>query len=73
MAGWRYRRTSLRAYYTRPEIHPIDESCANEHRLFEKLMESPDAPVSDDELASIADADAADNYRLLLGYRISTC
>ncbi|MBU2190722.1 MAG: hypothetical protein KJ796_04830 [Alphaproteobacteria bacterium] len=59
----------LRAYYTRPEIHPIDESCDNEHRLFEKLMETPDAPVSDAELAAIADTDAADNYRLLLGYR----
>ena len=59
----------LRAYYTRPEIHPIDESCENEHKLFEKLMETPDAPVSEDELAAIADADAADNYRLLLGYR----
>ena len=28
----------LRAYYTRPEIHPIDESCDNEHRLFEMLL-----------------------------------
>lgn len=59
----------LRAYYTRPEIHPIDESCANEHRLFERLMETPDAAVSDADLAAIADSDAADNYRLLLGYR----
>ncbi len=59
----------LRAYYTRPEIHPIDESCANEHRLFERLMERPDAAVADDELTALADPDAADNYRLLLGYR----
>ncbi|WP_206452898.1 DUF6352 family protein [Aurantimonas marina] len=59
----------LRAYYTRPEIHPIEESCENEHRLFEKLMEAPTAPVPDAELAAIADKDAADNYRLVLGYR----
>ncbi|WP_157014753.1 DUF6352 family protein [Mesorhizobium xinjiangense] len=59
----------LRAYYTRPEIHPIEESCANEHRLFEKLMETPDAPVADHEIAAIADPDAADNYRHLLAYR----
>jgi len=59
----------LRAYYTRPEIHPIEESCENEHRLFEKLMETPTAPILDAELAAIADTDAADNYRLVLGYR----
>ncbi len=59
----------LRAYYTRPEIHPIDESCGNEHRLFEKLMHAPDALVSPDEIDRIADPDAAENYRLLLSYR----
>ncbi|UUP15703.1 hypothetical protein NTH_00141 [Nitratireductor thuwali] len=59
----------LRAYYTRPEIHPIETSCRNEHLLFEKLMEVPDAPVADAELTAIADRDAADNYRLLLRYR----
>ncbi|WP_265518314.1 DUF6352 family protein [Nitratireductor luteus] len=59
----------LRAYYTRPEIHPIDTSCRNEHLLFEKLMGAPDAPVADAELAAVADRDAADNYRLLLQYR----
>ncbi len=59
----------LRAYYTRPEIHPIAESCAEEVRLFEDLMADPFAAVSDDRLRGLADADAADNYRLLLAYR----
>lgn len=59
----------LRAYYTRPEIHPIDTSCRNEHKLFEKLMDTPDAPVIEAEIAAIADRDAADNYRVLLEYR----
>ena len=42
----------LRAYYTRPEIHPIEESCDNEHRLFERLMETPDATVTEADLAA---------------------
>ena len=59
----------MRAYYTRPEIHPIEESCEAEHRLFETLMADPFAPVADDALQAIRDADAAENYRLILGYR----
>lgn len=59
----------LRAYYTRPEIHPVEESCKVEHRLFERLMEDPFATIEETEIAAIKDADAASNYRLLLKYR----
>lgn len=59
----------LRAYYTRPEIHPIEESCEAEHRLFERLMDDPLRQVEDAEIAAIRDEDSASNYRLLLGYR----
>ncbi len=59
----------LRAYFTRPEIHPVDDSCDNEHRLFEKLMANPFAAVSSPELAAIVDEDAADNYRIILRFR----
>ncbi len=59
----------LRAYYTRPEIHPADDSCDAEHHLFEKLMEDPFYPVPEGELTAIRDADAIDNYRIILGYR----
>jgi len=59
----------LRAYLTRPEIHPIEESCENEIALFEKLMTDPFAAVDRAELERIADRDAADNYRILLGFR----
>ncbi|MGD9868579.1 MAG: DUF6352 family protein [Hyphomicrobiales bacterium] len=59
----------LRAYYTRPEIHPIDESCDEEHRLFEELMADPFLEVPPERLGRIADADAADNYRVVLGFR----
>ena len=59
----------LRAYYTRPEIHPVEESCPAEHALFERLMEAPFAEVSEAELAAIRDEDAGENYRLLLAFR----
>jgi len=59
----------LRAYYTRPEIHPVDESCAVEHRIFDSLMSDPFALVGEDVLAAIADPDAAENYRIILGFR----
>lgn len=68
--GWlRVTPDFLRAYYTRPEIHPVAESCAAEHALFDRLMETPDAPVSEADLAALADPDARDNYRLVLAFR----
>lgn len=59
----------LRAYFTRPEVHPVEESCAQEHKLFEKLMGDPFAGVKQEELSAIADRDAADNYRIVLAFR----
>jgi hypothetical protein len=59
----------LRAYYTRPEIHPVDESCDQEHLLFERLMEDPSALVGPEEIDKIADEDAAENYRIILRFR----
>lgn len=59
----------LRAYLLRPELAPVPESCAGERRLHEQLMREPTRPVTADELAAIADADAADNYRLFLRFR----
>lgn len=68
--GWlKVTADYLRAYLTRPEIHPVEESCANEHALFEKLMADPFAAVSNDELSAIADHDTADNYRVVLAFR----
>lgn len=59
----------MRAYYTRPEIHPIEESCAAEHRLFETLMEQPFRTIAAHELQAIADTDTAENYRVVLAFR----
>lgn len=59
----------IRAYLTRPEVHPIDESCANEVATFEALMADPLMAVPNDRLASFEDSDAADNYRVVLSFR----
>lgn len=59
----------LRAYLTRPEIHPVEESCQFEHALFEKLMADPFISVPEAEVASIQDADTAANYRVILRFR----
>lgn len=59
----------LRAYYTRPEVHPVDESCAAEVALFEALMADPFMEVTPARLADIADADARENYAVVLALR----
>ena len=59
----------LRAYLTRPEIHPVEESCPAEHHLFERLMDDPFAAVSEAELQEIQDRDTADNYSVVLAFR----
>lgn len=68
--GWHEVTADLiRAYLTRPEVHPIEESCATEVATFESLMEDPFRAITDERLAAFADADAADNYRVVLGFR----
>lgn len=59
----------LRAYYTRPEMHPIETSCAREIALHEALMQDPFRPVGEAELAALADDEVAENYRVVLAYR----
>ena len=68
--GWlRATPDLIRAYLTRPEVHPIDESCAAEIATFEALMEDPFLVIPDTRLATFEDSDAADNYRIVLGFR----
>ena len=59
----------LRAYFTRPEIHPIEESCPAEHAIFEQLMTTPRSEVAEAAISKIIDEDAADNYRVILRFR----
>ena len=59
----------LRAYFLRPEIQPVAESCAAERRLHASLLEAPRRAVSTAELAALADPDARENYALVLAFR----
>ena len=59
----------LRAYFSRPEVHPVDESCDSEIALFEELMSDPFKAVDDARLNQLADEDARDNYRVVLRFR----
>ncbi|HYN13215.1 MAG TPA: DUF6352 family protein [Burkholderiales bacterium] len=59
----------LRAYYLRPEIHPVEESCEDEQRLHAALMSNPRLQVSEKEFTAVKDEDAQHNYRVLLRFR----
>jgi hypothetical protein len=59
----------LRAYFLRPEVHPVEESCDAERRLHAALMAAPRRAVTDADIEAIADADARHNYRMLLKFR----
>jgi hypothetical protein len=58
----------LRAYLLRPEIRPVEESGANEIALHKALLENPRKAVEGAALACIEDADARENYRILLAF-----
>jgi len=58
----------LRAYLLRPEIRPVEESGPAEIALHEALLEDPRRDVGAPGLESIEDADARDNYRILLSF-----
>jgi len=59
----------LRAYYLRPEIHPVEESGPLERELHAALMAEPRLRVAEKELQSLEDADMQENYRILLRWR----
>jgi hypothetical protein len=59
----------LRAYFLRPEVRPVAESCAAERALHEALTANPREAVSDKRLAGLADPDARENYRIVLDFR----
>jgi hypothetical protein len=59
----------LRAYYQRPELAPVPESCERERALHAALLVSPRRGVNESEIAGIADEDARENYRVMLRFR----
>ena len=59
----------LRAYYLRPEVHPVEESDDAERALHASLMAEPRRRVAQAELDALSDVDARDNYRVVLRFR----
>jgi len=59
----------LRAYYLRPEIHPVEESGPAERALHASLMAQPRLEVSKEQILKIEDRDVQDSYRILLRFR----
>ena len=59
----------LAAYLRRPELAPVEESCAAERGLHARLLSAPRAEVPEPRLAELADADVRENWRLYLRWR----
>lgn len=59
----------LRAYFNRPEVVPVEESCDAERALHAALMEDPRRTVNPAELLRIEDEDARENYEIVLNFR----
>ena len=59
----------LRAYLDRPELRSVEESCAVEIALHARLIGDPRSPVSEKDLAAMADPDARENYGVMLRFR----
>jgi hypothetical protein len=59
----------LKAYFVRPELVPPPEACVVERVLHGALLAEPRKPVSREEVALIADADARENWQFVLAFR----
>lgn len=59
----------LRSYLQRPELKLVAESCEVEHSLHQRLLENPRAEIAEAEIATMADVDIQENYRIWLRFR----
>lgn len=59
----------VKLYLARPELVPPPEACDAERRLHELLLAEPRARVDPIEIADIADADARENWQMILAFR----
>jgi hypothetical protein len=62
-------RGFLRAYLERPEIRPVESSCAAETDLYARMVGDPYTTVSASDLTAFEDPDAAENYGVFLRFR----
>lgn len=59
----------LKVYLARPEILPPPEACLVERGIYQRLTRDPRSDVPADEIAGMADRDARENWRHLVGFR----
>jgi hypothetical protein len=59
----------LKVYLARPELTPPPEACAAERALHASLLVNPRQQVTAQEIAAIADADARENWQVMLAFR----
>lgn len=59
----------LKAYLARPELVPPPEACAAERGLHDALLSDPRSFVAPSQVAAIADADARENWEVMIGWR----
>ena len=59
----------LKVYLARPELTPPPEACAAEHGLRAMLLSNPRHGVSCEDIAAISDADARENWSLMIAFR----
>ena len=59
----------LKVYIARPELTPPPEACVVERTLHDVLMADPHRAVAADEIGAIADADARENWQVLIAFR----
>ena len=59
----------LKAYLARPELSPPPEACVVERTLHGALLADPRRRVGADEIAAIADADARENWQVMIAFR----
>jgi hypothetical protein len=59
----------LKVYLARPELTPPPGACAAEQGLWAMLLSNPRHGVSGDDIAAISDADARENWSLMIAFR----
>jgi hypothetical protein len=59
----------LKVYLARPELAPPANACVVEKTLHATLMADPRRAVSAHEIAAIADADARENWQVMIAFR----
>ena len=59
----------LKAYLARPELAPPPEACVVERTLHAALLADPRRRVEPGEIAEIADADARENWTVMMAFR----